>query len=87
MGERSRSSDVCPHTTIYVSSYYYVCVLIVLYMRSVCGGAGTTEHVLELVLCICVLYICLHTAIYVSSFYYICVLILQYGHLLTRRFR
>ncbi len=23
---------MCPHTTIYVSSYYYICVLIRLYM-------------------------------------------------------
>jgi hypothetical protein len=23
---------MCPHTTIYVSSYYYICVLILLYM-------------------------------------------------------
>ncbi len=25
--------DVCPHTTTYVSSYYYGCVLIVLYIQ------------------------------------------------------
>ena len=24
--------DMCPHTTIHVSSYYYVCVLILLYV-------------------------------------------------------
>jgi hypothetical protein len=72
---------------IYVSSYYYMCVLILLYVSSYC--------------CICVLmllhefahlsysaccggllyvssyyYICPHTTIYVSSHYYMCVLIL-----------
>ncbi len=35
----SLSSDyyVCPHTTTYVSSYYYIYVLILLYMCSICG--------------------------------------------------
>jgi hypothetical protein len=59
------------HTTIYVSSHYYICVLILLHPRQ--EGSGTR--------CICVrilLYMCPHTTIYVSSFYYICVLILLY---------
>jgi hypothetical protein len=39
---------ICPHTTIYVSSYYYICVLI--------------------------LYMCRHAPRYLSSYYYTCVL-------------
>ena len=31
---------MCPHTTIYVSSYCYICVLIVLYM---CAHTGETS--------------------------------------------
>ncbi len=52
-----------------MSSYYYICVLILLYMCP-----HTTVYVCVLIL----LYMCPHTAIYVSSYSYICVLILLY---------
>ena len=56
---------ILPRTAIYVSSYYYICVLILLYMCP-----HTT-------ICVLILpYMCPHTTIYVSSYYYICVLIL-----------
>jgi hypothetical protein len=32
--ERLRFSTMCPHTTIYVSACYYICVLILLYVSS-----------------------------------------------------
>jgi hypothetical protein len=51
-----------PHTTIYVSSYCCVCVLILLYMCP-----HTTICVLIL------LHMCPHTTIYVSSYSCICV--------------
>ena len=70
-------SCMCPHTTIYVSSYY--CVLILLYMcphttvsSYYCMCPHTTICVLIL------LYLCPHTTISVSSNYYICVLVLPY---------
>jgi hypothetical protein len=52
---------MCPHTPIYVSSYYYVCVLIlcVVWERGDC-------YICVLIL----LYMCPHTT-YVSSYYYI----------------
>jgi hypothetical protein len=31
---------MCPHTTIYVSSYYYICVLIQLHAAGPLGAAG-----------------------------------------------
>jgi hypothetical protein len=72
---------MCPHTTIYVSSfcmcvqgfalyvssYYYMCVLIPLYMCP-----HTTIYVYSYY------YICPHTTIYVSTYCYICVLIPLY---------
>ncbi len=61
----SGALQVCPLTTMYVSSYYYICVLILLYM---------CPHIT-----ICVsscYYMCPHTTMYVSSYYYVCVLIL-----------
>ncbi len=57
---------MCPHTTTYVSSYYYVCVLVLLYICVLV--LLVSSHY----------YMCPHTTIYVSSFYYICVLILLY---------
>jgi hypothetical protein len=54
--------DVCPHTTRYVSSYYYMCPHTSIYARSF-----ERAHT-----------VCPHTIIYVSSYYYICVLILLY---------
>jgi hypothetical protein len=73
---------MCPHTTIlillcvsscyYVSSYYYICVLILLYILSssyhMCPH--TTLYLSSYY------YMGPHTTIYVSSYYYVCVLIL-----------
>jgi hypothetical protein len=58
---------MCPHTTVYVSSYYCIGVLILyvsscLYMRA-----------------LILLYMCPHTTVCVSSFYYICVLMLLHA--------
>ncbi len=66
---RSQCSSyyMCPHTTIYVSSYYYASVLILLYM---CPHTTMCPHIL--------LYPCPHATIYVSSYYFICVLMLLY---------
>jgi hypothetical protein len=52
---------------IYMSSYYHICVLILLYM---CPHAA--QYVLIL------LYMCPHATICVSSYYYVCVLMLLY---------
>jgi hypothetical protein len=54
---------VCPHTTMYVSSYYYLCVLILLYMcphttMYVSSYYFTFPHT--------TLYMCPHTTMYVS---------------------
>ncbi len=56
-----------PSTSIYVSSYCYMCVRILLYVSAYC-------YMCVLML----LYMCPHTATYVSSYCYICVLILPY---------
>ncbi len=68
----SGALQVCPH--MYVSSYYYICVLILLYMcphtADVCWRLLTYEGVSG------ALQVCPHTTIYVSSYCYICVLIL-----------
>jgi hypothetical protein len=85
---------LCKMKCIYVSSYYYVCFLILLYVSSyllcvlillyMCPYA--TTYVLML-LHVCphttmyvssYNYMCPHTTIYVSSYYYVCVLILLY---------
>jgi hypothetical protein len=55
---------MCPHTTIYLSSYYYISVLILLYMTA---KSPSTKHAFQVkVLC---MYMCAHTAIYLSSYY------------------
>jgi hypothetical protein len=70
---------MCPHTSIYVSSYLYVssypymCVIIPLYM---CPHTSHTACVLI------PLYICPRTSIYVSSYLYICFLISPYSYLM-----
>jgi len=68
---------MCPHTTICVSSYYYMCPHTTIYMCP-----HTTTCVLIL------LHMCPHTTIYVSSHYYIfsshyyiCVLIHLYTYI------
>jgi hypothetical protein len=63
---------MCPHTTIYVSSHYYICVLILLYMCPQYYYMCPHTTICVLIL----LYMCPHTTINVSSYYYICVLIL-----------
>ncbi len=70
---KSTHNDAC--TTIYVSSYCCICVLILLYMcPHTTIYASSYYHICFLIL----LYLCPHTTIYVSSYYYICVLILVY---------
>jgi hypothetical protein len=64
---------MCPHTSIYVSSYCY----------TRCCPAGTKQNApLSLVhhyICVLILvYMCPHTTICVSSKYYMCVLIVVY---------
>ncbi len=65
-----------PHTTVYVSSYYYIYVLILLYM---CPHAPICVRMLLCVLIL--LYMCHHTPIYMFAYYYICVRILLHKHL------
>jgi hypothetical protein len=82
---------VRPHTAIYVSSYCYICVLILLQACLICVSYYSLLHMRVLIL----LYMCPHTAIYVShmclvlqltahvssyesSYCCICVLILLY---------
>jgi hypothetical protein len=65
---------MCPHTNIYVASYYYI--------RRCCQeccvySSMRTQH----------LYSCPHTTIYVSSYYYVRVLILLYTQVLPRVLR
>jgi hypothetical protein len=63
---------MCPHYTIYVSSYYYMCPHYTIYVSSYyCMCLHTTRCVRI------ILYMCPNTTIYVSSYYYICVLILH----------
>jgi len=83
---------MCPHTAIYVSSYYFMCPQTTTYASSYYSCPHTTIY-LSSYYYICVLillyvssyyYICPHTTIYVSSYYFmrphttICVLILLY---------
>ncbi len=61
---RSTILYMCPHVTVYVSSYYCICVLILLYMYP-----HTTVYVSSYY-CICVLIVlcmCPHSTVYVSS--------------------
>ena len=51
---------MCPHTAIYVSSYAYICVLILLYM---CPLASSYCYICVLIL----VHMCPHTRTYVSS--------------------
>jgi hypothetical protein len=62
---------MCPRATICVSSYYYICILVLLYMCP-----RTTIYVSSYYYtCVLVLlYMCPRTTIHVSSYYYICVL-------------
>jgi hypothetical protein len=67
------------HAVIYVSSYFYICVRILLDMcphtvRYFCMYVSSYCSICFLIL----LYMCPHTALYVSSYCSICVLILLY---------
>ena len=68
---------MCPHTTMYVSSYYYMCVLIPLLMCPhttmyyVCLHTTIYYVCVFILLCTTMYYVCLHTTIY-----YVCVFIL-----------
>jgi hypothetical protein len=65
---------MCPHTTMYVSSYYYVPSATARICSCRLTGPHTTMYVSSYY-CICVLillYMCPHTTIYVSSYYYMC---------------
>ncbi len=77
----------CPHTAIYVSSYCYICVLILLYMcphtsvyvSSYYSYGGWAPFCWCLLRCshttiLILVYMCPHTTIYVSSCYCKCVL-------------
>jgi hypothetical protein len=58
-----------------LSSYYYICVLILLYM---CPHTAIYVSSYYYICVLILLYMCPHTAIYMSSYCYICVLILLY---------
>ncbi len=61
--------NMSPHTTIYVSSCYYVCVLMLLYMRPHTAMYASSYYYT----CVRILlYMCPYTTIYVSSYYYVC---------------
>ena len=64
------------HKTIYVSAYYYICVLMLLYVSSVRRQEYTyAQYSLRTRTALPVLlYVCPHTTICVSSYNYICVL-------------
>ena len=77
---------MCPHSTVYVSSYCYICVLILLYMcphTSIYGCPHTTIYVCPHTVYMCpqtTIYVSydgreientVHLSIYVSSYYYI----------------
>ena len=59
-----RTLYMCPHAAVYVSSYCYIRVLILLYG---CRNVSSYCYICVLIL----LYMCPHTAMYVSSYYYI----------------
>jgi hypothetical protein len=62
--------NMCPHTTVYLSSiqYYYACVLILLCMCPRAAMYLSTYYYSVVI----PLYICPHTTIHVSTFYYMC---------------
>jgi hypothetical protein len=54
---------MCPHTAKYVSSYYYICVLMLLHMRLV-QAAPRCRGVYAYICVRILLYMCPHTTIY-----------------------
>ena len=70
---------MCPHSTRHVSSFCYICVLIILCMcphTAVCVLTATCVLILLHMCPHTAIYMCPHTATYVSSSCCICVLIL-----------
>jgi hypothetical protein len=67
---------VCLHTTMYVSSYYGICVLILLYMcpqtAIYAGDAGNAAYSCCYICALILRCMCPHTTVYVSSYYYMC---------------
>jgi hypothetical protein len=66
---------ICPHTTIYVSSYCYISVRMLLYM---CPHTAIYLSACYYICVLTLLYVCPLTNMYVSSYCCICVLILLY---------
>ena len=73
------------NTTIYASSCYCMCVLILLYVSLSRMQVARNPRLESPAICVLtLLYMCPHTAVHVSSYYYIsvlillCVLILRY---------
>ena len=65
------------HATRYMTSYYYVCVLVLLYMcphRARRAPVRRPPHTTTCVSSYCC--VCPHTTICMSSYYYICVILL-----------
>jgi hypothetical protein len=72
---------MCPHTTIYVSSYYSTCVLILLYIcphTAIYVSSYYSVCVLILLYVSAYYYVCVLIPQYVSASYFICVLVLPY---------
>jgi hypothetical protein len=72
---------MCPHSTLDVSAYYYICVRILLYVSSYYYMCPHTAVCVLILLCvssyhyICVLTLlclCFHTTRYVSAYHYMC---------------
>jgi len=62
----------CPHPATYVSSYFYICVLILLHM---CPHTSTYVSSSCYICVLILLHMCPHTTLNVSSSCYMCVLI------------
>jgi hypothetical protein len=73
--QRVCSIYVCPHTPIYVSSYHYICVLI---LPCICPHNPIYLSSYYYTCVLMLLYMCHHTTMYVCSNYHICVLIFLY---------
>jgi hypothetical protein len=68
-------STIYRHTAVYVSSYYYLCVLILLSVSSYYSVYVSSYYYLcpHTAMCLPYYYKCVLILLYVSSFYYICV--------------
>jgi len=77
MNSKKKMKLSCLFLSIYASSYYYICVLILIYVCPYTAIVFSYCYICVLIL----LYMCPHTAIDVSSYYacvLICVLMLQH---------